>query len=288
MRAHNDMPLVAQTLAGLARQRCSFELVVFDDASVDGTRQEAEKYTDRVLPVPGGAYVPGRVLNRGMEVSAGEFVIFLNSDCVPQHDGWLERLLAGFSDERVAAVFGRQIPRPDCHPLYARDLETAFGDGSLQARFRHCFSMAVSAIRRSVWEQLRFDEGLQYSEDIDWTWRARQRGYAVRYVPEAVVMHSHNYSLRQLYRRQFGEGRAEAVIFDWPFWRRSLLCYSLLPYVRLVLDDWQYCLARKAPGAALCAPLWRLARILGRRAGFRTGFREKQGRMGDVRPACIG
>lgn len=280
MRAHNDMPLIAQTLARLARQRRSFELVVFDDASTDGTRQEAEKYTDRVFPVPGGAYVPGRVLNKGMEVSEGEFVVFLNSDCIPQHDWWLERLLAGFSDEGVAAVFGRQIPRPDCHPLYARDLETAFGDGVLQARFRHCFSMAASAIRRSVWEQLRFDEGLQYSEDVDWTWRARQRGYAVRYVPEAVVMHSHNYSLRQLYRRQFGEGRAEAVIFDWPLWKRSLLCYALLPYVRLVLDDWKYCLTREAPGAALRAPLWRLVRVLGRRAGFQAGCREKVGRSG--------
>jgi rhamnosyltransferase len=287
MRARDDMPLIAQTLAGLARQRWPFELLVFDDGSTDGTRQEAEKYTDRVYPVPGGAYVPGRVLNGGMERTEGEFVVFLNSDCTPQHDSWLEKLLAGFGDERVAAVFGRQIPRPDCHPLYARDLEVAFGDGSQQARFRHCFSMAASAIRRSAWERLRFDERLRYSEDIDWTWRARQRGYAIRYAPEAVAMHSHNYSLRQLYWRQFGEGRAEAAIFDWPPRARSLLRYSLLPYGRLVLDDWKYCLTIKAPGIALRAPLWRLVRVLGRRAGFRAGLREEGGE-GDVRPARVG
>jgi rhamnosyltransferase len=276
MRARNDMPLIAQTLASLARQRCPFELVVFDDGSTDGTRQEAEKYTDRVFPVPGGPYVPGRVLNRGMKVSAGEFVVFLNSDCTPQHDTWLELLLMGFDGDRVAAVFGRQVPWPDCHPLYARDLETAFGDGSGQARFRHCFSMAASAIRRSAWEQLPFDERLQYSEDIDWTWRARQRGYAIRYVREAVVMHSHNYSLRQLYCRQFGEGQAEAVIFDWPAWERSLLRYALLPWARLVLGDWQYCLGRKAFGAALRAPVLRLVRVLGRWAGLRTGLRRRE------------
>ena len=45
-----------------------------------------------------------------------------------------------------------------------------------------------------------------------------------RYVPEAAVMHSHNYTLRELYGRCFIEGEADAFIYDArPSVRRSVL-----------------------------------------------------------------
>jgi len=184
----------------------------------------------------------------------------------------LDELLAGFGDEfgaeKVAAVFGRQMARPDCRPLMAKDTEETYGDGSRQRFWRHCFSMAVSAIRRSVWERLPFNEDLQYSEDIDWTWRARACGYGIRYAAGARVIHSHNYTLRQFYTRHFGEGRAEARIFEWSPWERSLVRYSLLPYLSQVSSDWKYCAAHLLAGEALYSPLLRMAQLAGRRRGF--------------------
>jgi rhamnosyltransferase len=138
--------------------------------------------------------------------------------------------------------------------------------------------MAVSAIRRSVWNEMPFREDIHYSEDIDWTWRARQRGYEIRYVAGAMVMHSHNYTLRQFYKRHFGEGRAEARIFEWTPWDRSLVRYSLLPYVRQVASDWRYCAAKLDLGEALRSPVLRMAQLAGRRRGFWAGWREAQRR----------
>jgi rhamnosyltransferase len=274
LRAHNDMPLVAETLRNLGRQKHPMVLVAFDNASTDGTLEEIGKYTDLIHHVPAGAYVPGRVLNQAMAATEGDFVVFVNSDCTPQNEDMLSALLAGFSDEKVAAVFGRQAPRPDCRPLMAKDTDDTYGDGSRQRYWRHCFSMAVSAIRRSVWEQMPFREDIQYSEDIDWTWRARAKGYEIRYVADAIVMHSHNYTLRQFYKRQFGEGRAEARIFEWTPWDRSLVRYSLLPYMRQVASDWKYCLSRMMVGEALYSPVLRMAQLAGRRQGFMSAWRE--------------
>ena len=268
MRAHNDMPLVAETLERLQTQSTPFTLVAFDNASADGTREQIQKYTSRVHDVPAGAYVPGHVLNQAMAATEGEFVVFLNSDCSPQNDSMLAALLAAFTGERVAAVFGRQMPRPDCRALMAKDTDNTYGDGSRQRYWRHCFSMAVSAIRRKVWEEMPFREDLQYSEDIDWTWRARKRGYEIRYAADAMVMHSHNYTLRQSYKRHFGEGRAEAEIFEWSAWERSLLRYSLLPYLWQVASDWRYCGGKLQLGEALYSPLLRMAQVAGRRRGF--------------------
>ena len=275
MRSHNDMPLVAETLLRLKTQNRPFELVAFDNASTDGTLEEIRKYTSRIHNVPAGSYVPGRVLNQAMAATEGEFVIFLNSDCTPQDDFMVDALLEGFAAEKVAAVFGRQMPRPDCRPLMAKDTEDTYGDGSRQRFWRHCFSMAVSGIRRSVWERMPFNEDIQYSEDIDWTWRARGAGYEIRYVAGARVMHSHNYTLGQFYQRHFGEGRAEANIFEWSPWERSLVRYSLLPYLRQVASDWKYCAANLQAGEALYSPVLRMAQMAGRWHGFSSAWRER-------------
>ncbi len=276
MRSHNDMPLAAETLRNLRTQRTPFVLVAFDNASTDGTLEEIRKYTDRIHHVPAGAYVPGRVLNQAMAATEGEIVVFINSDCTPQNDFVLEALLAGFVSESVAAVFGRQMPRPGCRALLAKDTDDTYGDGSRQRHWRHCFSMAVSAIRRSVWERMPFNEDLQYSEDIDWTWRARGRGYQIRYVPDAIVMHSHNYTLRQSYKRHFGEGRADARIFEWTPWDKSLVRYSLLPYLRQVASDWKYCGAKLQVGEALYSPVLRMAQLAGRRKGVSSAWRKSE------------
>lgn len=280
LRSRNDMPLAAETLARLAEQSQPFTLLSLDNASHDGTREALARRTDRLVTIPEGGYVPGRVLNQGMALSEGDVVVFLNADCTPQGPHWLSRLLAGFDDASVAAVFGRQIPRPDCHPLFAKDTEDTYGDGSRQRVWRHCFSMAASAIRRSVWEQMPFDETLGYSEDIDWTWRARRGGLRIRYVADAVAMHSHNYTLRQFQRRMYGEGCAEAAIFDWSPWERSLVRYSLLPLLRQVLHDWRFCLRHGQAAAALRSPALRLAGAVGRRAGFHAGWRARRVREG--------
>ncbi len=135
--------------------------------------------------------------------------------------------------------------------------------------------MASSAISRAVWEESRFDEDLKYSEDIDWTWRARQRGYLIKYVPDSIVMHSHNYTLKQFHKRHYGEGRAETAIFEWSSWESSFLRYSLAPYARQILSDWKYCIKNGLIMEALSSPVVRLSQLLGRRKGFKEGLREK-------------
>ena len=55
MRAHNDMPLIEGTLEALAGQSIPFELVAFDNASTDGTREALARMATRIVDVPAGA-----------------------------------------------------------------------------------------------------------------------------------------------------------------------------------------------------------------------------------------
>lgn len=283
VRSHNDRVLIEHTLQMIHAQTIPFTIHVFDNDSTDGTLDLLPRYSEHIHRVPAGTYVPGKVLNAAMEAvdPAAPFVVFLNSDCTPVDETWLENLLKGFSDDTVAAVFGRQMPRPDCLPLFAKDTEDTFGDGSRQKYWKHCFSMASSAIRRSCWKQMAFRTDIQYSEDIDWTWRARQQGWTIQYVKESRVYHSHNYTYAQFKRRQMGEGKADAQIFTWSRWERTFLRYSLLPYLRQVKSDVMFAIRGKSPRAAFQSPVLRFAQLTGRRKGFLQGLLEMQAKDGN-------
>jgi rhamnosyltransferase len=272
VRAYNDQALIGDTLRGIRNQAAPARILVMDNESTDGTTAICKELADEVLNVPAGTYVPGKVLNRAMTATKSEFVVFLNSDCTPADDNWLNPLIAGFNAEHVAAVFSRQRPRPDCLPLFAKDTEDTFGDGGRQEKWKHCFSMASSAVRRSAWEILPFSENIQYSEDIDWTWRIRQRGFQINYCPDSCVYHSHNYTLKQWRRRQYGEGKADAQIFEWEDWEKSWLRYSAMPFVRQVLSDWAHAAKVKSPSAFVHSPFLRFAQMTGRRRGFCDGL----------------
>lgn len=274
VRSHNDMPFAGETADFLSTLSGPFEMILFDNGSVDGSREVLAKLASRVVDVPDGEYLPGRVLNQAMELAGGEIVVFLNADCTPQRADWLDQLMTGIRRPGVAAVFGRQIPRPGCDALFSKDTNDTFGDGRRQAKWRHCFSMASSAVRKSVWREFPFSEGISYSEDIAWTWEARQRGYRVDYIPESIAMHSHNYTLAQWYRRQFGEGKAEAHIFEWTRWRRSVMRSAVLPFLAQVRSDWRYCRRTGTLGQVVRSPVLRMVQNAGRYRGLRAGLAE--------------
>lgn len=274
MRARNDMPLIKDTVNAVRAQTVPAFIIAFDNGSTDGTREFLEEHANALLEIPANEYVPGKILNSGAALATSEIVVFLNSDCTPVNEYWLEELLQPFADPRVGAVFGRQLPRPGCTPLAQRDIELTFGDGQNQDRWKQCFSMASSAIRRSVWMRLPFSESVRYSEDIDWTWKLNRAGFQVRYVPQSCVLHSHNYSNDQWSKRQYGEGKAEALIFPWSAWRKSLVRYSLFPFFRQILSDTVYCVKTHQWKGLLMIPGYRYAQMIGRRAGFISGLNE--------------
>jgi rhamnosyltransferase len=102
---------------------------------------------------------------------------------------------------------------PGSLPIIQIDTERAFGDGEEHKTWKHFFSMASSAIRKSVWLNERFDESMLISEDMEWSYRIKKRGHAVLYAKDSVVEHHHNYSMRELYTRHVKEGIDSVKIF---------------------------------------------------------------------------
>jgi rhamnosyltransferase len=274
MRSYNDRDVIRGTLEMIRRQRyTNFELWNFDSSSTDGTFEIIQEYNeaDRIRRNDSAAYNPGRVLNDAVQTVGGEVVVFINSDATPASEQWLERLIAPLADPAVGAVYGRQTPRADCRSLFVKDTERAFGDGREAATWVHFFSMANAAARRDVLERFRFETRVQYSEDIEWSFRLRKAGLQIRYVADAAATHSHNYTLRQSYKRHFGEGKAEAWIFRDGELDTSFLRYCVLPFGMEVLRDLRWGVTTGSVDALLHTVPLRAAQKWGRWRGLVEG-----------------
>lgn len=274
MRCFNEAWALQETLAALRDQEFqAWELIAFDSGSTDGSvellRAAQPKQLIQLLPHD---YQPGRVLNAGMELAGSDRVIFLNADATPQGRNWLRPLVEALEDPNVAAVFGRQIPRPGCAAVFAHDYDRCFGAARESERWDHFFSMVSSGLRKDVWSQRGFLETMQYSEDDEYTRWACAAGYRIAYCPDSVVMHSHNYSPQQAYKRSFGEAWALAAVWKQdpaPITRRRKL---LLGWMNDARRDLTYCRRTRRMREWPYAVRIRWEQRIGRRAGFLAGW----------------
>jgi len=279
MRSFNEGWALRDTLPALqAQSHRHWELIVIDSGSSDGSveliRAAGPRHFIQIAP---HEYNPARVMNHGMQLARSDFGIFLNADATPQGSNWLRPLVTALLDSRVAATFGRQIPRLDCQAVYAHDYERCFGPARESARWGHFFSMASSGIRKDIWARRGFNERMQYSEDDEYTRWCRAQGYRVVYVPESVAMHSHNYTPAQAYKRSHGEARALAAV--WPGERRDFNWPRtvFLGWLNDARRDFRYCARtrrlREWPHAVRIRWQQRRARLTGFREGW-AAYRE--------------
>lgn len=282
LRSFNEGWALRETLPALrAQQYRHWELIVIDSGSTDGSVELIRTARPRhFIQIAPHEYNPARVMNRGMQLARSEFGIFLNADATPQGNNWLRPLVEGLLDPQVAAAFGRQIPRPDCRAVFAHDYERCFGPARESAHWEHFFSMASSGIRKDVWARRGFHELMQYSEDDEYTRWCRANNYRVEFVPESVAMHSHNYTLPQVYKRAFGEGKALAAV--WPG-RQTDFNFTrtvLLGWLNDSRRDLQFCIRqrrwREWPHALRVRWQQRRAKL----AGFNRGWLDYRNRDG--------
>ena len=243
VRSYNDIEYIERTLQMINNQTFQdFELINVDSGSTDGTWEIVKQYNRKIAyQIKPSEYVPGRVLNKAIELSSGEIIVFNNSDCIPLHKEWLANLIKPLGGEGVAAVFGNQLPRPDARALIEKDHERAFGTGEISATWKHFFSLATSAVSADLIREKPFDNDVQYSEDIEWSWRMKNQGYKLIYVPDARVEHSHNYTIPEVFKRFHGEGVAEGKIYG-----EHMRCWKhfVKPMIVEIARDMVYLLKR--------------------------------------------
>ena len=169
----------------------NIEVIIVDNASVDNTIEIAKRFpVYKIINID--TFKPGLAINQGIRESNGDFIVCLSAHCIPKDNNWLENLLANFNnDDKIAGVYGRQLPVSFTEPIDKRDLLLVFGQDKRVQYKDYFFHNANSMFTRKIWEKFPFNEEVTNIEDRVWGKEVISEGYHIIYEPEASVFHHH-------------------------------------------------------------------------------------------------
>ncbi len=257
------------------------EFIVVDNASKDGSIEYLRSYHRRIRITENASNLGfTEAYNRAIPGAKHELVLVLNND-IKVEPGFLAPLVAALEqDKRLAMVvpklydfyhkgilggagmvcdifglaFNRGIQQPD-KKQYDDQLYLPYG------------CAAAALMRKSLFQKAGGFDGRYfiYHEDVDFAWRCRLLGYAIKYVPASVAYHRHMATMSR-------ETRGRNMFT----WEKNRVCtllknYSLLTLLFILpclfllkLLHLAYALATGRPGEAwgvIRAYCWNLANL---------------------------
>lgn len=165
--------------------------------------------------------------NKGIYQSESEFFICMTQDAVPFDNNMVEILLEPFRGEKVGATYARQLVNDNCklqeritrefnYPEKDR-IQTVTTQDKYGIKTYFC-SNVCAAYRRQYFDDIGgFDKGIILNEDMIYASKLIDNGYDIVYCSNAKVVHSHNYTCMQQFRRNFDIGvsqRMHSYIFN--------------------------------------------------------------------------
>jgi glycosyltransferase involved in cell wall biosynthesis len=167
-----------------------FEFIVVDDGSTDQTNEVIKTFNDaRIKYLYQDNHGVSHARNRGLEISRGKFIAFLDSD-----DRWVPEKLRRTKE---------QIERyPDIYIFHTDEIWYK-GGRLLNQKKRHkkpsgyaylnalplcCIGMSTATVKRELFEKIGlFDESLQACEDYDF-WLRATHSFEVKLIDEKLTI----------------------------------------------------------------------------------------------------
>jgi GT2 family glycosyltransferase len=149
-----------------------------------------------------GAYA---ARNTAVAAAHGDFLLFTDADCLIR-PGWVAEAIRAFDDTGADIIQG--FSGSTARTRVARTIQFRYG-----AQFRRlrpgdgieCDTRNL-AVRRSVFQSLRFNDSVRRAADTEFGLLAEQAGHRVAYWPAMRVDHAHETSLATFVAKQVCHG----------------------------------------------------------------------------------
>lgn len=253
-------------------------VLIIDSDSKDDTVSLAKEAGFNVQVLPASEFNHGNTRKLAvLQNSHHEFVIFLTQDAILADAAAIKNILLPFQNKNIAAVCGRQLPRPSAGKIEAHARIYNYPDQSSVKTFedRHIMGLkavflsnSFAAYRVSALSEVGgFPDDVIFGEDMYVAAKLLKAGNKIAYAADACVYHSHDYSIWQEFRRYFDMG----VFHSREPWIREEFGAAEKQGVKFIFSEFNYLLLHmfwKIPEALL--------RLVFRFAGFRLGLAESK------------
>ncbi len=162
----------------------------------------------------------GLTRRQGVEQSDAQVFVMMTMDAMPVDEDLVEKLTAPLEKGDVAVSYGRQMAGKNSGEIerYTRKFnypgkgceKSAKDVEKLGIKAFFC-SNVCAAYRRDIYDRLGgFVSRTIFNEDMIYAAGAIKAGYKIVYAADAKVVHCHNYTYRQQFRRNFDLGVSQA------------------------------------------------------------------------------
>lgn len=213
----NGMSTLGRLLDSLATQTVNFDTFIVDSSSIDGTRELAQTRLGQVVVVSSREFNHGGTRQMMVNQNSGyDFYVFLTQDAYLADPHAIARIAAPFTDPKVGAVCGRQLPHLDASPLAQHARYFNYPEGvqvktiadvprlGIKTAF---MSNSFAAYRGDALKSVGgFPVHVIFAEDMYAAARMLLSGWKIVYAGNAESHHSHNYTIKEEFERYFDMG----------------------------------------------------------------------------------
>jgi len=200
--------------------------LIIDSGSTDNSIDAAMAAGAKIHQIKKEDFNHGATRNLARNLVDADIYIFMTQDALPGDPYTLENLLSPFSmHPEVGVVYARQLPRCGAGPIEAFSRSFTYPAGSqlkkisdkshLGIKTVHCSNACAAYLREALVFAGGFPDNVIMCEDVYAAAKIMEAGYDIYYQADALVYHSHSYSVLQEFKRYFDIGVFYESMENW-------------------------------------------------------------------------
>jgi glycosyltransferase involved in cell wall biosynthesis len=248
---YNEPDGLQVTLESLVTQTFpsdNFEIIVVDNGSTDNTLNVAKEFSKRYphliqCEVEDKIQSSYAARNKGIKVSKGEILCFIDSDMTVETD-YLSRIVNSFKNDEVDYLGCKVDIYSTKNTLSSKyNMATGFPMNKYLEN-DHFVGVGCLSVKKTVIDKVgNFDNRLESGGDFEFGNRVYGAGFKQYYMPDIIMKHPARSSFNQLLSKAFRVGRGlRQISYYHPQYKKNWkVCRNILnPIYYLPVPPWRF------------------------------------------------
>lgn len=214
---HNARHHLARCLPPMLNSPLRPRVLVVNSSSTDGTVEEAQKLGAETLVIPRKSFNHGTTRELARNHLGTDIAVMATPDAYAVGEHVLENLVTPIIQQRASVSYARQIPHHGAKffEAFARDFNypseghiRGIDDVDTYGVYTFFCSDSCAAYSNAALDEIGGFQEVLIGEDTVAVAKMLQKGHKISYTADAIVHHSHAYTLWQEFQRHFDTGLA--------------------------------------------------------------------------------